>query len=56
MNVTVVLNWKSYLAIGAGAALVIMAFKLKADAAEHVMKNAFSTCQTIINSDEYEDG
>lgn len=56
MNVSVVLNWKSFLAIGAGAALVIMAFKLNADAAEHVMTGAAGTCKTMINFDENEDG
>lgn len=50
MDVKVVFNWKSYLALGGVGVAVILALKLDADAAERVSMYAIGTLKELVNA------
>lgn len=48
MDVKVVLDWKSFLALGGSAVAVILAYKLDADAAERVSTHAVDAGKELV--------
>ncbi len=45
MNLTVILDWKSFIALGGAVALVIFASKMDCAAAERVSTHAVDACK-----------
>lgn len=48
MDVKVVLDWKSFLALGGSFVAGILAWKLESDAAERVSTHAVDTCKELM--------
>ena len=48
MDVKVVLDWKSFLALGGSVFAGILAWKLDIDATERVLTHAVDTCKELV--------